>query len=408
MTKAATIERISREIQRESYLTHLDDIILPNAEDQANDPGHDILRRENDARFLCNVLDFTLLAKTTKVVPFVKKFLKGYEANKKFLATYMLMEDLLSITRRLSREYCFDEYVGVFIEACKNLKLYEEPLPWRNTFCDGGIDLLNPSSDTCVRTFNRLVEEIRDILRKSKVSEIRRLRLNKIKVRAENFEGYAGRLIGRYRRLLVLRMDFGYTRGASGADDLAVCKRDWQRLLNNRRSNKLFFGLRGYIWKIERTVAKGFHIQCVWFFDASMRMPSTASILTDQIGQYWSAVITKWVGCYWNRDAGASRFQKLGCLGLGEVRSTDTEKIQYLKNYVIDYLCTSEQYVRPRCVDPRGEQKTQCERCTSMHPRCGPSGRLIGKGELKRSADKNQGAPRKGLSEPVVDRFAGT
>lgn len=374
--------KISREIQRETYLTHLDDIIAPDAADQANDPGNDILRRIHDAHLLCNVLDFTLLAKTTDIVPFIKKRPTGYDVNEKFWYPYRVLEDLLSITRRLSPKYCYDEYVNVFIEACSELDLHGDRALWRSTFDNSRIMPYHDLTDAYILTFNQLVEKIRDILRESDVSEIRRKRLNKIKDRAENFKVYAGRLIGRYRRLLVLRMDFGYQHGANGADDLAVCKRDWQRLLNNQRFNRLFFGQRGYIWKIERTLAKGFHIQCVWFFDASMRMPSTASTITDQIGQYWSAVITKRAGCYWNCDAGASRFQKWACSGLGEVRSTDTEKIQYLKNYVIDYLCTSDQYVCLGCDDPRGEQKTQSKECSSNRPRCCPSGRLIGKGEL--------------------------
>ncbi len=371
MTKDAMVKNISREIQRESYLTHLDDIILPDAEDQFNDPSNEIVRRNHYAYLLCKVLDFVLLVKTTDVVPFVRKLPIGYNASENFSHFYSMMEDSLSITRRLSQQYCYDEYVGVFIEACRSLNLYEDRLPWQSTLNDNNhINPYHPSTDTCVRTFNRLVEKIRGILHKSDVSEIRRSRLKEIKSRAENFKGYAGRLVGRYQRLLVLRMNFGYQCGANGADNLAICKHDWQRLLNNRRANQLFCGQRGYIWKIEYTLARGFHVHCVWFFDASMRMPSADSILTEQIGQYWSAVITKGKGGYWNCNAPASQFQKLGCSGLGDVRSTDTEKIQHLKDYVIDFLCTSNQYVRPLR---------------------GSSGRLIEKGVLKRSDDENQG-----------------
>ncbi|WP_415887580.1 inovirus-type Gp2 protein [Neptuniibacter sp. QD37_6] len=94
---------------------------------------------------------------------------------------------------------------------------------------------------------------------------------------------YIDKLFKKRSRLLVVRVDLSYKAEiadicrrasftmADHVSEFEQVKADLERLLRNRRHNKIFRGLLGYIWKLEHGVLRGYHYHVVFFFDGAIR-----------------------------------------------------------------------------------------------------------------------------------------
>lgn len=150
---------------------------------------------------------------------------------------------------------------------------------------------------------------------------------------------YVDALFERYSRLLVLRVDLSYSKENSKTTQ-AQAKRDRERLLENARSNKLFGDMVGYIWKLEHGPEKGFHYHMMFFFDGSKVREDVT--LARRIGEYWTEVITKGRGLYYNCNAVKIGYKSCG---IGMVDHADANLREGLRNAVV-YLTKTDLYMK--------------------------------------------------------------
>jgi hypothetical protein len=175
---------------------------------------------------------------------------------------------------------------------------------------------------------------------------------------------YVDALFEHYSKLLVVRVDLSYQKQHAKTTQ-AEAKRDREHLLQNTRSNKLFDAMVGYIWKLEHGSEKGFHYHMIFFFDGSkVRQDITKALL---IGKYWTNVVTKGRGLYYNCNADKSRYKSCG---IGMVHNADSLMRDSLTSLAVPYLTKTDLYMklqttgrgmgkmeRPRQKDSRGRPR---------------------------------------------------
>lgn len=283
---------------------------------------------------------------------------------------YSFVEDIKSIIFTIHR---FSPYVEIF------MKVFE-----------------NSQSKRKLHRFNNLGYRLKDVIEKVEIlnglicsirSEYKSEDFNKAakvfkSVMTQNYKSlnnYIDKLFEAHSRILVLRIDFAYARDTTISPQMesydecikqeySQAKKDFKRLLDNRRSNKKIFGhLLGYAWKLEYTVKKGFHFHTFFFFNGSKVHQESRAMM---IGQYWEANITKSKGYYWNCNANKGQYEQLG---IGMINHNDTELRNGLK-LAAGYLTKSDQFAR---LDPEKFND-----------------RTFGRGEMPKSPSK-QGRPRK-------------
>lgn len=260
--------------------------------------------------------------------------------------------------------YEFSEYVTVFFEAYQRFGMVEE-------------NFNNPNAMSVVAPDKRLGErgnEFVAYIRKTGRSEaVKRRIYDRAYKSVRNFESAKEYIDGMFAqpggsRLLVLRVDLGYMKKYLPGSDLVAARKDLDRLLNNTRSNKLFKGLVGYIWKLENGVEKGHHFHCILFFDGSKVRHDP--YLADLIGKYWVERITAGRGTFHNCNAEKGKYKYLG---IGMISHGDDElRANLLK--VVKYLTKKDQYLRKKVSNRR---------------------RVFGRGEMPGVRRSKAGRPRK-------------
>lgn len=152
---------------------------------------------------------------------------------------------------------------------------------------------------------------------------------------------YLDKLHDKSSKLLVIRLDFGYTKEHSKDVGLADIKRDAKHLLNNRRGNhELFKHQVGYVIKFENTQEKGPHIHALLAYDGQHVQKD--AYLADKVGRYWNEKITDGKGVYHNCNRDKGRYNQCG---IGMIDYTDTEKRAALVEKVIPYMLKPEQSI---------------------------------------------------------------
>lgn len=196
--------------------------------------------------------------------------------------------------------------------------------------------------------FNKLIEKLRVRLNDHNFKERRRIRKERSKRQFKKGCEYIDALRERYLRLLVLRIDFSYRDGVDSASNestrsLQDVHDDFERFLYNRRSNRLFKYLVGYIRKLEYGTTKGYHFHTFLFFDGSKVHKD--EYRAQQIGEkYWQESITKGAGLFHNCNRYKNRYRKLG---IGMIHRDDQEKRENLL-LALAYVTKSDQYLRTR------------------------------------------------------------
>ncbi len=152
---------------------------------------------------------------------------------------------------------------------------------------------------------------------------------------------YINQLHDHYSKLLILRVDLGYSKEHGKNISLSDMKRDAKHLLDNRRSNHALFEHQvGYVMKFEYTAEKGPHIHAIFAYDGQHVRKDAH--LGDQIGSYWNEPITDGKGVYHNCNRDKKHYRHCG---IGMVDHSDIEKRSALTNKVIPYLLKSEQSI---------------------------------------------------------------
>lgn len=178
---------------------------------------------------------------------------------------------------------------------------------------------------------------------------------------------YINKLFDKQSRLLVIRIDLGYTEKSSKeiTSEMAINHRN--KLLKNTRNNEIFQYMRGYVWKLEFGVSKVYHYHMLFLFDGS-KVREDINI-ARRIGEYWCSSITNGNGIYFNCNRIKDTYK---CLGIGMINHFEHTKRDNLKKAAL-YLTKTDSYIK--LVLPTGA-------------------RVFGKGEIPHSSLIKKGRPR--------------
>lgn len=257
---------------------------------------------------------------------------------------------------RFNALYKFEPYIEMAVNHITESGLYQIPLSRR-------VEMPVSDARKLMAHLNECVDKIRQEVKSEKfLSKLNSYQRSSNKNYKE-LTGYADALFERYSRLLVLRVDLSYSKENSKTTQVQA-KRDRERLFENARSNKLFDYMVGYIWKLEHGPEKGFHYHMMFFFDGSKVREDIT--LAKRIGEYWTGVVTKGRGLYFNCNVGKLAYKSCG---IGMVDHTDAQLRKGLRNAVI-YLAKTDLYMKlqtegrgmgkglsPSPKDPRGRPR---------------------------------------------------
>lgn len=165
---------------------------------------------------------------------------------------------------------------------------------------------------------------------------------NRAKKNRQSLTEYVQGLFERHQKLLVLRIDLHYGQ-AYPEKDSADQLRDWfGRMLNNRRTNKIFQGMVGHAARLEYAPVTGFHLHCMFIYNGSLHRHD--GLLGKRLGEYWCDVITDQQGRYFNCSAIKKSYKDVGIGLLHYSQCADHVGLQK----AIDYMTKSELLLRAR------------------------------------------------------------
>ena len=295
---------------------------------------------------------------------------------------FVSMPDFIDVVNRLSPKYAYSEPINAFITCCHAMGLLSERLEWRHISNDSKKTDPRFGDVTAAEIFNTLVQAIRSEWKIKNLQAKVNARKQDVADQKAEYCKYADSLFCDRARLVLVRIDLFYEKQYGDSIDVFDMTKDLYRLFNNNaRRNSLFAFMIGYIVKLEYGVDKGIHAHVLLFFDGSKRNNSSHIHLAEEIGNYWKNIITKGRGAYWNVNAKAGRYDKLGRLGIGVINWYDTDLRRNLTDFVVSYLCKEDQYFRSKW---------------------GPKVKLLRKGDFPEIPVNRRGAPRKS-----VESYAG-
>jgi hypothetical protein len=313
-----------------------------------------VLTSKDYAKRLASIEGFVNDLLSNKETPFVSTINKagqnfyrpGTLANRYIRS----MPVFIKIVTLLSPKYEYSERLNVFVNACNVLGLLHsnERLDWQPIRFDPKYTSLHYYNASVAEIFNELVKYIRNEWKVKKLQ----LKFNDRETAAESLYEeyclYVDALFRKRARLLVLRFDLGYKNPDANNIDIEDMQKDLFHLLRNMRHNRLFAFKMGHILKLEYGFGKGIHCHVVIFLDGTKRNNSSHVYFAEEMGKYWVDFVTKGRGNYWNVNATADHYDKLGRLGIGPINWNEWVKRDNLNEYVIGYLCKMDQYFRPK------------------------------------------------------------
>ncbi|AFL72651.1 Protein of unknown function (DUF3296) [Thiocystis violascens DSM 198] len=313
------------------------------------------LKRYNNAaysKYLADLECFVEDLLNDDTIPFVRSNVIAnritYDSTPLARQYFALIPLFISTVNLLSPDYEYDEYIMLFIHCSRAMSLSEEACDWSPHCNMPSANYRHRNGMTGGEIFNALVNSIRTEARRFRIKQkIYRRRKESIE-RFTEYCDYCNKLFEKYGRLSVLRLDLFYKKEFSNSVNIQDVGKDLNRLFSNRRSNKLFANMCGYITKLEYGVEKGIHVHVIYFFDGSKRKNESHIYHAKQIGEYWKETITKGRGEYWNCNKQASEFEKNGIRGIGPINHDQTLLRENLLNRVIGYLTKLDQFIKPK------------------------------------------------------------
>lgn len=152
---------------------------------------------------------------------------------------------------------------------------------------------------------------------------------------------YIDQLHDQNSKLLVLRVDFGYTKDYCEKMQLSDIKRDTKHMLDNRRGNSTLFEHQvGYVMKFEHTPRKGPHVHALFLYNG--QKVKKDEHLAEEVGRYWKEKITEGKGLYHNCNFNKSDYEECG---IGMIDHTDADKRAVLLDKVVPYMLKKEQSI---------------------------------------------------------------
>lgn len=239
--------------------------------------------------------------------------------------------------------YDYSEFVKLFLEIVETLQLrgFANKRPW--SICgQKGIHYQNPrDAKRAGEYFNDFIALARDRLKSEGFTDRIRQRESNSKRNFKSAFNYVKELFDdHHSRLQFIRLDFSYKSQFKRDVTVKMIRKDLKRLLNNRRTNKMFRGLAGYIWALEYGELKHLHYHVIFIFKGSeLRCDVTRA---TKLAKYWEERITKGRGLAFNCNRKKSEYKHLA---IGPINHYDTALRNNI-SYVLKYLTKTSQYLR--------------------------------------------------------------
>lgn len=206
-----------------------------------------------------------------------------------------------------------------------------------------------------------ILEGIRQDLKSEPFRKAIKSKKNAISKNKQNLLRYIDDLFKYRSRLLVIRIDLGYSK-VKRLHKLRPCinikiplsppkklklfgesVREHRAILIKQLNKKFKKDLIGYIWKLEYGVMKGFHYHMIFFLDGSKYREDIS--ISKSIGELWVNEITQEEGTYWNLNADKERFKKNDRVATGAINNNEQSKRENLKRMAI-YLIKPDYFVK--------------------------------------------------------------
>lgn len=166
-------------------------------------------------------------------------------------------------------------------------------------------------------------------------------RLIRIKKTQVAMEGYVLKLLEKYKRLLVLRLDLEYKLEHAPYISEAEARADLARLLGNRRHNKdLLPDLVGYVVRLEWETYTRFHFHVFFFLDGDLHRRDAH--LAQQVGRYWVDVVTQGRGRFENCNLSKHKYDSCG---IGMIHLNRPDEVKRLLKDALYYVLTKVKFL---------------------------------------------------------------
>jgi len=314
-----------KEIQNHSYSTE----DLEREMDRSNEQDNQLLNQYDDVN-----PDVKCLAELEGLL----RALAGQDEHTNSKQAELLLlqsfSEYVDVVAKLPNEYEYSEYLNAFIAVCEEARLFDFSI----------VDI----NDTSKRVILAWISQVRRDCQGFEFREKLRIQQREADRRYEEYAGYIDALFDKNDRLIVLRLDLGYEKRFAKNITLEMALEDIDKLMNNRRNNRLFDHMVGYILKTEFGIDRRIHFHTIFFFNGSRRQGRAHIRLAQEIGEYWCNSITQGEGNYWNCNRQIDEFERRGRCGIGEIHWSDEISQSNLKEHVLAYLCKTDQGFRPR------------------------------------------------------------
>lgn len=205
-----------------------------------------------------------------------------------------LLQAELKLVSRNFPYYEFNPYVSIFFDLAYKLELNN--LAWELR------GKLVPNLTLSVATLNTAIEELR---RLGKVERFKAKLRNFRRVADKNFievKRYINGMFSVYSRLMVVRLDLGYSRTLADIDvekevehrNVSKDRVGFFKALNKLAKDKMV----GFVWKLEYGLDKFYHYHLMLFFDGSQVQEDV--MWAKRAGEIWVGEVTNGDGVYFN------------------------------------------------------------------------------------------------------------
>lgn len=217
--------------------------------------------------------------------------------------------------------------------------------------CEESVDFFE-DNQTPEEQVDIVKRAVKAILQEASVEEVKRDLRGCERAVNKNTKG-ANELIDslfeRYSRLLVLRLDIGYSlsflQRQGWVISLERVKKDFSLFLRSISRGRLKGSLCGYIWKLEFGPTKQYHYHVMVFLDGAKHQEDIN--LCKELGEIWVDKITAGDGVYFNCNRKKYKYKKNGT---GMVAWSDAVKVANVK-WAAKYLVKKDLLIRPNLLD---------------------------------------------------------
>ncbi|MFM9926398.1 inovirus-type Gp2 protein [Variovorax sp. H27-G14] len=240
--------------------------------------------------------------------------------------------------------YVYHPYIAVFMRLAQKYDLYH----WASIYHS----LSNNERVDVARRVNHMCEALRDECRSKAFKKSMKGHLALVRKNHKSLHRYIDALFVTYARLLVIRIDLDYLKGAQPARDwtqarqhrkqiIVFINKELPRLLQSEFAQAAGQGsikVPGYVICAEYGADAGWHFHVTLLLNGNDSCRSVD--IARLVGEHWNKQIAQGVGRYYNCNAHPSKYKSWG---IGDVHWWDMEKREGLR-VAIAYFGKADYY----------------------------------------------------------------